>query len=86
MTAQQFLQDFAPPNRPTWLLGDGLLYHKDEFLADSIHFFDQKDWSPHASKVHLLGWQLAQANHFADPLTLQPNYIRAPDVTLKKNT
>jgi len=86
MTATQFIEKFARSDKPIWLLGDGLLYYKDRFSAQGIRFLDEKYWSPRASKVHLLGWQKALAGQFADPLTLQPLYLRKPDVTIKKDS
>lgn len=83
MTISQFLDRFACEAKPIWLLGDGLLYYKDKFQADSVHFFDEKYWSPRAGKVLLLGWQMALKEQFADALTLTPNYLRKPDVTVK---
>jgi len=84
MTVEEFLGRFACKKRPVWLLGDGLLYHKDKFKADGVCFFDEKFWSPRASKVHQLGWQKAQAGKFADPLALIPNYLMRPDITIRK--
>jgi len=83
MTVPQFLTRFACKDKPIWLLGDGLLYYKDKFKADGVHFFDEKYWSPRAGKVHLLGRQMALKEQFTDALTLIPNYLRKPDVTLK---
>lgn len=91
LSASQFLDKFACREKPIWLLGDGLLYHKDKFKpvpsgvegADGIRFFDEKYWSPKASNVHLLGWKKTLANQFADPLTLNPTYLRKPDVKIK---
>jgi len=84
MTADEFLGKFACQERPIWLLGDGLLFHKNKFKAQGVYFLDEKYWSPKASKVHLLGWKLAQQGKFADPITLQPKYLRGPDVTIKQ--
>jgi len=84
MTAEEFLQKFACKEKPIWLLGDGLVYHKDKFKAEGIYFFDGEFWSPHASKVHQLGWQRALANQFSDPLLLTPNYLLRPDIKLKR--
>ena len=78
MTAPQFLHQFAYKQKPVWLLGDGLVYYKDKFKADGIRFFDEKYWAPQAANVHSLGWKKAQAGQFADPLTLQPAYLRRP--------
>jgi len=83
MTASQFLDRLARDSKPIWLLGDGLLYYKDKFQADNVHFFDEKYWSPRAGKVLMLGWQMALKEQFADALTLTPNYLRKPDVTIK---
>ncbi len=83
MTASQFLARFACDENPIWLLGDGLLYYKDKFKADSTRFLEQKYWSPRASKVHLLGWKKALTNQFEDPLTLTPNYLLRPDIKIK---
>jgi len=83
MTPSQFLDRFALEAKPIRLLGDGLLYYKDKFRADNVHFFDEKHWSPHAGKVLLLGRQMALQGQFTDALTLAPNYLRKPDVTIK---
>jgi tRNA threonylcarbamoyl adenosine modification protein YeaZ len=83
MTSSQFLTQLDCEKKPIWLLGDGLLYYKDKFKADSTRFLEQKYWSPRASKVHLLGWKKALTNQFADPLTLTPNYLLRPDIKIK---
>ena len=84
ITSSQFLDRFAETAEPIWLLGEGLVYHKDKFKADGIRFLDDCYWSPRAAKVHLLGWKLGVQGKFANPLTLQPNYLRRPDVKIKK--
>jgi len=83
MTPSQFLTKFADPDHPVWLLGEGLVYYKDKFEADGVRFLDQRYWNPSAKNVHLLGWEIAQNDHFADPLTLQPNYLRRPEAKEK---
>jgi len=83
MTASQFLDRFAHNTEPLWLLGEGLVYYKDAFKAQNIHFFDKDYWNPRAAKVHSLGWQLALKGKFADPLTLQPNYLLRPAAEVK---
>jgi len=83
MTAEGFVGRFARGSAPVWLLGEGLLYHKDKFKADGIEFLDESYWQPKASKVHMLGWQKALNNRFADPLTVQPAYLRKPETKEK---
>ena len=80
MTAEQFLEKFAGKSHPVWLLGEGLVYYKDRFEAEGVRFLDEKYWNPRAENVHKLGWQMALAGQFADPLTLQPTYLRKPDI------
>jgi len=84
MTAGEFLDRFACRERPVWLLGDGLVYHKDRFKAEGVCFFEEEFWSPRASKVHQLGWKLALEKKFTDSLLLTPNYLMRPDITIKK--
>jgi len=84
MTADEFLKKFACRRKPIWLLGDGLVYHKDRFKADGVCFFEEEFWNPHASKVHQLGWKKAQSSKFSDPLTLTPNYLMRPNITLRR--
>jgi len=83
MTAPQFLHQFACKQKPVWLLGDGLVSYKDKFKADGIRFLDEQYWRPRAAKVHLLGCEMSLKGRFADPLTLQPAYLRCPDVKIK---
>jgi len=84
ISADEFLDKFACKERPIRLLGDGLVYHKDKFEAEGVGFFDENLWSPRADKVHLLGWQKAQAGQFADPMSLTPNYLLRPDIKIKR--
>ncbi|MGD0571662.1 MAG: tRNA (adenosine(37)-N6)-threonylcarbamoyltransferase complex dimerization subunit type 1 TsaB [Sedimentisphaerales bacterium] len=90
MTAEEFIDCFT--NRPTCgersrtisLTGEGLVFYKDKFAHKNICVLDEKFWNPSAVNVHKLGWELAKNGQFADPLTLIPNYIRGPDVTVKR--
>ena len=83
MSAPQFIDKFARKEKPIRLLGDGLVYYKDKFEAEGIRFLDEFYWSPRAAKVHMLGWKDASKGKFTNPLTLTPNYLRKPDVTIK---
>jgi tRNA threonylcarbamoyladenosine biosynthesis protein TsaB len=82
MTAEEFLARFS--DRPIMLAGEGLVFYKDKFTHKNISVLDEKFWNPSAVNIHKLGRQLALQNQFADPLTLTPNYIRGPDVTVKQ--
>jgi tRNA threonylcarbamoyladenosine biosynthesis protein TsaB len=82
MTAEVFLEQFS--DRSIALTGEGLVFYKDKFAHKNISVLDEKFWNPSAANVHKLGWHKALLGEFADPLTLIPNYIRGPDVTVKQ--
>jgi tRNA threonylcarbamoyladenosine biosynthesis protein TsaB len=82
MTAEEFLTQFS--NTPVSLIGEGLVFYKNQFAHQNVSVLDDKFWNPSAANIHKLGWQLAINGQFADPLTLTPNYIRGPDITIKK--
>jgi len=84
ITADELVGRFGT-EAPLGVLGDGLLYHRDKFIADNVCILNERYWSPRASNVHRLGHQKARAGLFADPLTLTPFYLRGPLVTLKKS-
>ena len=83
MTVSQFLAKFADTDHPVWLLGEGLVYYKDKFEADGVRLFDESYWNPKARSVHLIGWEMAQAGQFAEPLMLQPTYLRRTEAEEK---
>ena len=83
MTASQFITQYNCSRNPVGLLGDGLVYHKDQFQAEGVLFLSEKYWSPQASKVHILGWELAQKQQFSDPVNLKPFYLCRPEIKIK---
>ncbi len=82
ITAEEFVNRFS--SQPIALIGEGLVFYKDKFTHKNIRVLDEKFWNPSAANIHRLGRQLALQRQFADPLTLTPNYIRGPDVTIKR--
>jgi tRNA threonylcarbamoyladenosine biosynthesis protein TsaB len=84
LTADEFLERFAGCGKPIALIGEGLVYYKDKFNDPAVRVLDERYWNPSAANVHRLGFSLAQKGQFADPLTLTPNYLRGPDVKVKK--
>jgi tRNA threonylcarbamoyl adenosine modification protein YeaZ len=83
MTAREIVDGFAGAS-VLGVLGDGLLYHRDEFARDNVQILPEDSWGPHAACVHRLGWQKAQHGCFDDPLALAPFYLRGPQVTLRR--
>ncbi len=83
MTAREIVEGFIGPDG-LGLLGDGLLYHRDEFHAPGACILPEAYWSPSAAGVHLLGYQKARSGRFADPLAFVPFYLRGPQVTLRR--
>jgi len=84
ITASQFIDIFVDKDHPIQILGEGLVYYKDKFKAEGTEFFDKKHWLPKAKNVHLLGWEMALADQFANPLGLTPNYLRRPDAKVER--
>jgi tRNA A37 threonylcarbamoyladenosine modification protein TsaB len=82
MTADEFLGRLT--DKLIALIGEGLVYYKDQFNNTAVRVLDEKYWNPSAANVHRLGWQKARLSDFADPIALTPNYIRGPDVKLKQ--
>lgn len=82
LTADEFLNRFT--DKPIALIGEGLVFYKDKFNNRAVRILDEKYWNPSASNVYRLGCLKAHRGEFADPLTLTPNYLRAPDVKVKE--
>jgi tRNA threonylcarbamoyladenosine biosynthesis protein TsaB len=82
MTAEDFLGRFT--DKPVALIGEGLVFYRNNFAHKNIRLLGDKYWSPSTANVHRLGWQMAQRGQFTDPITLKPNYLRQPDVKLKQ--
>ncbi len=83
MTALQFVQRFADTEEPIKLLGEGLTYYTRLFRAPGVEFLDSEYWCPRATKVHLLGYEMACEGQFADPITLEPTYLRRTEAEEK---
>jgi tRNA threonylcarbamoyladenosine biosynthesis protein TsaB len=84
MTAEQFLERFANSQSTTGLVGEGLVYYSDKFKAAGINVINQRYWWPQASNVHRLGWDKALKGKFTNPLTLQPLYLRQPQLGVSR--
>jgi tRNA threonylcarbamoyladenosine biosynthesis protein TsaB len=81
MTAEDFLSRFT--DKPIALIGEGLVFYRNNFTHKNVRVLDEKYWNPSAANVHRLGWEMAGRGRFANPITLTPNYLRGPDVKLK---
>ena len=82
MTAGEIVDGFAGSGL-LGLLGDGLLYHREQFVHEGIAILPEQYWGPRAANVYRLGHQKALAGRYADPLALIPFYLRGPQVTLR---
>lgn len=84
ISADEFLQRYATGPDSIWLLGDGLVYHHREFQAQGTYLMEEEYWSPRAAGVYSLGWETAQKEEFADPVSLKPNYLCRPVISVKQ--
>jgi len=76
MRTEEFLAKFAGDTEPIWLLGEGLVYYKRAFTGHGISFLDEDYWPSRAGGVYAVGRRMAKAGIFADPVTLEPQYLR----------
>jgi len=81
ISAEKFLEQL-PKTEPTWLLGEGLLYHSKAFLSPHTKLLEPEYWPARARCVYRLARTFARKNSFADPVAITPTYIRKPDVLL----
>jgi len=79
----EFLAEFADPEDPVALIGDGLLYHAERFAVAGTVILGREFWPARAAMVHALGWRMAEAGRFSDPVRLVPRYIRRPEAEEK---
>lgn len=84
MTTEQFVERFTDSESTIGLLGEGLVYHADKFRVSAIEIIDEQYWWPQASNVYRLGWRKAQEGQFANPLELQPLYLREPQLGVSR--
>jgi tRNA threonylcarbamoyladenosine biosynthesis protein TsaB len=76
MRPEEFLSRFAGGTEPVWLLGEGLVYYKRAFTGPGIRFLDEDYWPSRAGGVYAVGRRMSKAGVFADPATLEPQYLR----------
>lgn len=71
--------------RPIWLLGEGIPFHRQFIPDDAGVLLTHPDaWRGRASMVARLGFQMAERDEFADPLSLSPLYVRLPEAEEKR--
>ena len=83
MNAGEFCGKVVSDNTPIWLLGDGLLYYRQEFQDKNINFLEEKYWGPKAACVYKICREMAKNNKFNDPIALKPNYLYRPEIHVK---
>ena len=70
--------------KKTAVLGEGLVYYREQFEGENIIILPEESWYPQASKAYILGRQEAKAGNFTDARSLVPIYLRGPDAKVKK--
>ena len=79
MTAEQFVQRFCDRDQPIWLSGEGLVYYAEGFRTEGIEILPEEYWSGRAENAYIIGCEMAEKGQFADPVTLEPFYLRRPE-------
>ena len=80
--AEDFVADFCQ-NGPVWLLGEGLVYYKNDFICENTRFLPEDYWPGRAKNVYLIGHKLSLLGNISDPLKMTPFYLRGPDAKPK---
>ncbi|MBW8036099.1 MAG: tRNA (adenosine(37)-N6)-threonylcarbamoyltransferase complex dimerization subunit type 1 TsaB [Planctomycetes bacterium] len=79
MKASDFVKRFADTDKPVWLLGEGLVYYKDDFNAKGIEFIGPEFWPANASGVFNAGRRVLASSGYQNPQNLTPFYLRRPE-------
>jgi len=79
MRASEFIERFGNDKEPVWLLGEGLVYYRDDFECDGMRVMDQDYWFAKAKNVYKIGRKMAGAGQFEDAADLVPFYLRRPE-------
>ena len=83
MKASGFVKRYTGNDKPVWLLGEGLVYYKDDFKAKGIEFIGPDFWSARASGVFNAGKRVLSSSGHQDPQKLTPFYLRRPEALEK---
>jgi tRNA threonylcarbamoyladenosine biosynthesis protein TsaB len=81
--AAEFVAEFGN-NEKIWLLGEGLVYYKEDFAGKNIFFLPEEYWAGRAKNVFKVGRRKAEAGEFTDAVDLVPFYLRGPNAKPKK--
>ena len=79
----EFINSLEKGKKPVYLLGEGLLYYKDDFKSPNTKILDDKFGSTLAKNIFLIGSGMAKQNNFTDPKNLPPLYLRGPGAVEK---
>lgn len=71
-----WLQSIAADASPHFAVTGPGLVKLSESVPTNVRVFDQSAWTPRASNLCVLAEQLAAQNEFADPISLEPFYLR----------
>lgn len=84
LSADEFRQMFADSEEPVYLLGEGLVYYRDDFESENIKILDESYWTPKADNLYKLGVEKAARQQFTPATELVPKYIQNPDIRIPK--
>ena len=79
MRAPDFIENFANDKEPVWLLGEGLVYYKDDFASDGVRIISEDFWFAKAKNLYRIGRKMAKVGRFVDAVNLLPFYLRRPE-------
>ena len=79
----EFVSEFGN-GEDIWLLGEGLVYYKEDFAGEKIKFLPEEYWAGRAKNIFKVGQRKADAGEFTNAIDLAPFYLRGPNAVPKK--
>ena len=81
--APEFVAEFGN-SEEIWLLGEGLVYYKEDFAGKKINFLPEEYWAGRAKNIFKVGQRKADVGQFTNAVDLAPFYLRGSGAKPKK--
>lgn len=83
LSSREILQEYVNKDKPLYLAGEGLTRYRQLFEAEGVEILPAELWQPGAESVFHQAVEQSRNQPPADPLSLQPLYIRRPEAVEK---
>ncbi len=83
LSSGEILEEYVNKDRPLCLAGEGLARHWGLFEAEGVEMLPDEVWRPGAESVFHQAVEQSGSQRGAEPVSLQPLYIRRPEAVEK---